>query len=155
MSLFSYALYVEELYQQYIRANAPARDDKYTKRVACCQRLKEIREDLCVSELPQLQKNNSYEEEIRHYHRNLKQRGFVCKIKRIAVVGELIILAEFYGEYYRVIRFERYMDQFPDLQILRDADIFQKIHPDEYHVFLEGDLKMVYQHLLYGTMVIQ
>ena len=54
MSLFSYALYVEELYQQYIRTNAPARDDKYTKRVACCQRLKEIREDLCVSELPQL-----------------------------------------------------------------------------------------------------
>lgn len=138
MSLFSYALYVEELYQQYIRTNAPARDDKYTKRVACCQRLKEIREDLCVSELPQLQRDKRHEEEIRRYHRNLKQRGFVCKIKRIAVVGDLMILAEFYGEYYRVIRFERYMDQFPDLQILRDADIFQKIHPDEYHVFFGG-----------------
>ena len=80
MSLFSYALYVEELYQQY---NAPVRDDKYNKGVACCQRLKEIREDLCVSELSQLQRDKCYEKEIRRYHRDLKQRGFVCKIKRI------------------------------------------------------------------------
>ena len=63
-----------------------------------------------------------------------KRREFVCKVSRIAYIGPTSILAEFWGEYYAMIDFSQFWDEFPELKRLQEPDVFRQVYVRGYHV---------------------
>lgn len=125
----------------YFEINKITEDDAKDEILQKFHRLEEIQQDILDKEWDSETAEAIYFEEVDRIFHAVKRREFVCKVDKIAFIDGYEIIAEFWGEYYAKIDFEKYMDKFPELKNLKDPDVFYKVYPDQYHVFLEKIVK--------------
>lgn len=79
--------------------------------------------------------------EIGELYHAIKRRDFVCKVGRIAYIGGLKMIAEFWGDYYKEIDFDEVLripevqKRHPELENLRKPEVFHTVYPAHYHVY--------------------
>ncbi len=120
MNLISMVLYAEMKCHNYFKINKIGEDNVEDEIVQKYRRLVEIRNDIIHNQMPDELVSDKYETEVMKIYHKIKCREFVCKVDKVAYLGRLTILAEFWGKYYAKIDFEKYMNQFPELQKIRD-----------------------------------
>lgn len=135
MAMLDLIAYQKLKYKTYFTRDEIDVNDTNHKMVRKYRRLEQIEKEINERNISDEEAWDMYEFEVMRIFNAIKNKQFVCKVKRISYLGGLKILAEFWGDYYVEIDFAEYMYEYPDLQLLKREEIFKTAEPDQYHVW--------------------
>lgn len=128
-------------YEKYFNLNNIDINNSSDEMVPRYERLLEIWDIYEGKMLSEDEARDRFDVEVGELYHAIKRRDFVCKVGRIAYLGDLKMIAEFWGDYYTEIDFEKILqlpevqEKHPELEKLRNTEVFQKVYPAHYHVF--------------------
>lgn len=134
-------LYVCGKYETYFDFNEIDKADTSNGMVQKYQRLQEIYDECLRKNLSDEEAHQLFGQEVEDLSYAIKCKEFVCKVSRVAYLGGMKIIAEFWGDYYTEIDFEDVLllpevrESYPELEKLRNPEVFHKVYPAQYHVF--------------------
>lgn len=136
-----YLLYACAKYENYFRFNGMDIQDASQVMAQNYNRLREILKECRQKELSDEEMNTIFGTEVEKLYHAVQRKEFVCKVSKVAYLGDLKLLARFWGNYYVEIDFHDVLQRpevqknHPEYENLRNLDVFSCVLPDEYHVF--------------------
>lgn len=126
-------------YEKYFKLNEIDIENSADEMIPRYKRVLEIGE-MC-KKISEDEARDRFSLEVGELFHAIKLRDFVCKVGRIAYIGDLKMIAEFWGDYYVEINFDEVLQlpevqkKYPELSKLRNPEIFKQAYPAHYHVF--------------------
>lgn len=128
-------------YEKYFEMNEIDIENSSNKMIPRYKRILEIW-DTCLRErLSDDEAGARFSVEVGELYHAIKQRDFICKVGRIAYLGGMNMLAEFWGDYYVEIDFEEVLklpeiqQKHPEFEKLQKPEVFNRVYPAHYQVF--------------------
>lgn len=136
-----YILYACVKYEKYFIFNNMEPNDMSHEMVRNYHRLKEILTECRKKDISDEEANKLFGVAVEKIYHAIQCQEFVCKVSKVAYLGDMKILAQFWGDYYAELDFDKVLqlpevqERHPEYEKLREPEVFHQIYPAEYHVF--------------------